>query len=237
MITLEDVKKLLVQGKEHAEIRRLFFRSIDDDLHSSFSGSGLNMPGLTTRLKDIGINLNQLPYKNDVMGKPWWTVKLKNTTITISQILHPTIRLFPDNGAYDWYLKYINPEKIIDAIKEADMNYPRYLQIWADYEKEITKFSKVRVLSEVAIENVVKEKLRGTGIEYNLVFEPTDVLLKIKMRRSRYFEVKLPHKDFSDILTDTLIDDIRKVSSLLNGMRYTCKIQRFGPTIKWLRSE
>lgn len=115
--------------------------------------------------------------------------------------------------------------------------YPEILRTWESFEKEIIKFQKIKEISENSIEAIVREKLRGTGIEYNLTLEPTDVLLKVKMKRGRYFEIKLPHNGFSDILTEDFVDGINKVATLLNGIKYSCKIQNYGNNIEWFKSE
>ena len=51
------------------------------------------------------------------------------------------------------------------------------------------------------------------------------------------FEIKLPHNGFSDILTGDFVEEINKVATLLNGIKYTCKIQRYGNNINWFKSE
>lgn len=238
MMTIEDLNKMLSKGKTESEIRQELFSSASKDIWNSCRGGGeMNFKKMSDILKQNGYDLNQLPSETYWNGSRYWYIKLNSTTITIRKGNGATIRYFEDYGADSWYIRYLNPERIMYSIREADERYPEILRVWESFEKEIRKFQKIREISESSIDTILREKLRGTGVEYNLTLEPTDVLLKVKMKRGRYFEVKLPHNGFSDILIDDFVEEINKVATLLNGIKYTCRIQRYGNNINWYKSE
>ena len=101
------------------------------------------------------------------------------------------ILYFPDTTR-EVPLSQIDCNKFIESIRQVDEMHPEILQVWESFEKEIRKFQKIREISENSIDAIVRERLRSTGIEYNLTLEPTDALLKVKMKRGRYFEIRLP---------------------------------------------
>lgn len=231
---------MLSKGKTESDIRYELIRSASRDIWEAYSGDGrLNFKMMSAILKQNGYDLEQLPYRTYRDTEKIWYLKLSNTTITImkGKGYGTSIKYFDESGAHYGDIKYLDPEKFMDSIREADEKYPEILRTWESFEKETRKFQKIREISENSIDAIVKEKLRGTGIEYNLTLNPTDVLLKIKMKRGRYFEIKLPHNGFSDILTGDFVEEINKVATLLNGIKYTCKIQRYGNNINWFKSE
>lgn len=238
MMTFEDLYKMLSKGKTESDIRYELIKSASRDIWEAYSGDGkLNFKMMSAILKQNGYDLDQLPFETYWNGSRYWYIKLNSTTITIRKGNGATIRYFQDCGADNWYIRYLNPEKFMDSIREADERYPEILRTWEAFEKEIRKFQRIRELSENSIEAIVKEKFRGTGIEYTLTLNPTDVLLKVKMKRGRYFEIKLPHNGFSDILSEDFVEEINKVATLLNGIKYTCRIQRYGNNINWFKSD
>ena len=241
MMTFEDLYKMLSKGESSENIRAELFYSVSNDIREVYlGGENLDFKLMSKILKDNGFDLEQLPYESNWRGYKYWDIKLNNTTITVGgseKGRGPSIRYFEDVGAHNWYVSFLDPEKFMDSIREADERYPEILRVWESFEKEIRKFQKIRELSENSIDTIVREKLRGTGIQYNLTMNPTHVLLKVKMKRGRYFEVKLPHNGFSDILTDDFVEGVNKVATLLNSIKYTCKIQRYGNNINWFKSE
>ena len=240
MITIDDLYRMLSKGKTESDIRYELIQSASRDIWEAYSGEGkLNFRMMSAILKQNGYDLEQLPNRTFWDRGKIWYIKLSNTTITImkGKGYGTSIKYFDESGAHSWDIRYLEPEKFMDSIREADEKYPEIISTWESFEKEIRKFQKIREISENSIDAIVREKLRGTGIKYNLTLEPTDVLLKVKMKRGRYFEIKLPHNGFSDILTGDFVEEINKVATLLNGIKYTCKIQRYGNNINWFKSE
>lgn len=240
MMTIEDLYKMLSKGKTESDIRYELILSASRDIWEAYSGEGkLNFKMMSAILKQNGYDLEQLPNRTYRDTEKIWYLKLSNTSITImkGKGYGTSIRFFDESGAHYWDIKYLDPEKFMDSIREADEKYPEILRTWESFEKEIIKFQKIKEISESSIEAIVREKLRGTGIHYNLTLKPTYVMLKIKMKRGRFFEIKLPHNGFSDILTEDFVDGINKVAALLNGIKYSCKIQNYGNNIEWFNSE
>lgn len=238
MMTIEELKSMLSKGKGTDEIRKQFFNQATEDIRELCLGSGMDFDSLGEVLKENGYDLKDYEPQKYWNGM-FWKVKLSNTTITLYRRYRGRglMKFYDDEESSAWYISFFDKSKIMDAIREADARCPEVFRVWATFEKEIKKFEKVREISENAIESLVKEKLKGTGIEYNLKLEPTDVFLKIKMKRGRFLEIKLPHKGFSDILSDGFIKDINSVAQALNSIRYTCRIQRYGNNINWFKSE
>ena len=238
-MTKEDVKRKLANGRSMEEIRGEYFREASERLFEICDGgSNMKAHDAIAILNKAGIDIDPSSGTEYWNGYRW-EHKLKITTITITSGTrggNGAIYLdsYCSRGRYLWA---IDPDKLATAVKEADARYPQMLKEWAELEKECIKFQKVKGLSEEAITAIVKEKLMGTGLEYNLTMNPTNVLLRIKMKRARYFEIRLPHDKFSDILTDTLLEDIRNVAGLLNGIKYECKIARYGNDQTWHKSE
>lgn len=239
MMTFDDLYKMLSTGRSIIGIRQQFFDNANRDIRELCLGSGMDFNSLVEVLKENGYDLNNYE-SQEFRGGTLWKIKLSNTTITVFKDQRKgkeSINFYDDDCSSLWYISFFDKSKIMDAIREADARCLEVFRVWATFEKEINKFEKVREISENAIVSLVKEKLRGTGIEYNLTLEPTDVLLKVKMKRGRYFEIKLPHNGFFDILTEDFVDGVNKVATLLNGIKYTCRIQRYGQNINWFKSE
>lgn len=247
MMTFEDLYKMLSKGKTAKEIRCELFSSVSSDINRTYfrHDSEMDFQTMSDVLKQNGYDLEILPHMTFSFPNTnnYWRIKLNNTTISIdatqmeSGRVCTQIRYFQELGSQSYPIGTNDPQKFMDSIREADERYPEVLRVWESFKKEIRKFHKIKEMSESSIDAIVKEKLRGTGFEYNLTLEPTYVLLKVKMERGRCFEIKLPHNGFSDILTEDFVEEINKVATLLNGIKYTCKIQRCGNNINWFKSE
>ena len=163
MMTFEDLYWMLSKGRTPAEIKEKLFSSASDDIGRSFySRCGMSFGNMSDVLMQNGYDFVD------------------------SMILY-----FPDTTR-EVPLSQIDCNKFIESIRQADEMHPEILQVWESFEKEIRKFQKIREISENSIDAIVRERLRSTGIEYNLTLEPTDALLKVKMKRGRYFEIRLP---------------------------------------------
>ena len=239
IMTKEDVKRKLANGKSTKEIRRDYFREASDRLFEICDGSSnMKAHDAIAILREAGIDIDPSSGKECWRGYEW-KYKMTNITLTIrggDRGGKASICIIPDCG-YSRYLWSVDSDKLAAAVKEADAQYPQILREWAELEKECIKFQKIKDLSEEAITAIEKEKLMETGLEYNLTMNPTYVLLRIKMRRARYFEIRLPHDRISDILTDALLEDIRNVAGLLGGIKYECRIARYGNDQTWHKSE
>lgn len=243
MMTFEDLYWMLSKDKTPAEIKEKLFSSASDDICRSFRSKIFDMTfgAMSDILMQNGYDLKQLPCSSYYQHY-CWKIKLKNTTIRImarksgSNYVDVQIYYFLETSS-SVPQSQINCDKFIESIRQADEMYPEILRVWESFEKEMNKFRKIREMSENSIETLVKERLRSTGIEYNLTLEPTYVLLKVKMNRGRYFEIKLPHNGFSDILTEEFVDVVNKVASFWDNIKYTCKIQEYENYINWFKSE
>ena len=238
IMTKEDVKRKLANGKSTEEIRGDYFWEASIRLFEICNGSfSMKAHDAIAVLKEAGIDIDPSSGQECQCGYEW-KHKMTNITLIIrggGRWIDASICIVPDSGFRR--LLFVDPAKLAAAVKEADARYPQILREWAELEKECIKFQKIKDLSEEAITVIVKEKLMGTGLEYNLTMNTTYVLLRIKMRRARYFEIRLPHDKFSDILTDALLEDIRNVAGLLNGIKYECRITRYGNDQTWHKSE
>jgi len=249
MITLDEVHKMLERGITTNGIQSAFFDSVESDIITlKCSKERMNEAQFKRMLDtEFGINIDFLIWKEvPCTIYKCCDMKLKNATIRLtkyntsfSSVTHRffDIEFWPDLSIHSWRLEWFAPDTLVHVFNTVDERYPEILRAWKDYEKECLKFYKVRKFSEDAITQLVKDKLKGTNFEYNLTMNPTNILIKVKMKRARFFEITIPHKNYYEILSDSFIENIRKVSRLIDEFKCNCRIQGYGNNLRWFKSE
>ena len=238
-MTDKELQKRLESGETLNEIRRAYIREVDGRRHDGLTGGTTCLAMLKNALKRKGIDLDTHQCMQGLFG-PYWIIKLKNIVIKIyvrGSRLRLTYHHNENDCAGDYDIQGKNPISVVNSILEADAQYPDLLARLKDIEREYNKFQKVRNISEQSISMLVRDKFGGSGLRYNLTLQPTRVLLRVKLRRGRFFEVTLPHDKFSDILTDNLVCEIRQVAESVDRLGYEIRVARHGSREKWVESE
>lgn len=242
-MTNEELQKKLEKGVTLEEIRAQYIREVNVKRYNHLARGTMNLASLKASLKRIEIDLDTLPSEEGYYG-PSWTVKLKNTEIRISDRStkgHPTLALWYYNNLKDhtngWYLSGKDPDSVVSSILEADAHYPELISRLSEIDREYNKFQTIKNISQESISLLLKEKFSGSGLKYNLTLQPTKVLFKVKLKRSRFFEVALPHDNFANILTDSFVSEIKRVAESIDGLKYNIRIARYGSSEKWFESE
>lgn len=235
---LNDLHNKLKNGWSIQQVRNSFFTHKQREIVHYSSVESLSFQVAKLKLKEIGLDLKKEDEQESFAGYKYWKFPLDHTTITINTSWNHKgiyIKYFQETSD----LLYITADikELTSILKKADESYPEFLREWAEIEKECNKYLKVKELSENAIVALVQEKLKGTGLEYNLTLENAFVLLKVRMKRGRFFELRIHHDKFQELLTDSLVEEIKTISETCDGISCDFRVGRYGNNVTWYKSE
>jgi len=103
---------------------------------------------------------------------------------------------------------------------------------WHELVHSCEKRAKIRKLNEVSIENVLKAKLSGTGIRYQLRKQQYRVALTLAMSHNTQATFYILHSKFREQL-ETILPAVEQLNRLMDELGQPIRMKTFDRNAKW----
>lgn len=126
---------------------------------------------------------------------------------------------------------------IAQFIIEADAQITKWSNDdWNELIRECQKNIKVKQMTELGIETIVSQKLKGTQIAFAIEKQKTQARLIFRIGKNQQMSFVLSHKNFIEQI-DKIISFVVSTNTMLNELDLTCKIQSPDKWITWIEPD
>ncbi len=148
----------------------------------------------------------------------------------------------------DKYIKIYKPRNL-HGIPRSNYSYQNFLQglanngvttddldqwtkDWHDLVHSCEKRAKIRKLNEVSIENILKTKLSGTGIKYQMRKQQYRVALTLTMTHNTQATFYILHSKFREQL-EMILPAVEQLNNLMDELGQGIRLKAFDRNAKW----
>lgn len=106
-------------------------------------------------------------------------------------------------------------------------------ELWTETVHACQKRAKLRSMNEVSIENLLKSKLSGTGIKYQLKKQQYRVALTLSMSHNTQATFYILHSKFREQL-DKVLPSVIQLNQLMDELGQGIRIRAFNKREHWI---
>jgi len=121
-----------------------------------------------------------------------------------------------------------------NGVTTADLD--QWTKDWHDLVRSCEKRAKIRKLNEVSIENILKAKLSGTGIKYQMRKQQYRVALTLTMTHNTQATFYILHSKFREQL-EMILPAVEQLNKLMDELGQGIRLKTFDRNAKWSEFE
>lgn len=124
-------------------------------------------------------------------------------------------------------VEYIIRGKAIQDLRQRITGAPD-AERWDEILLKAEKQAKQRRMAEVSIENLVKLKLRGTGLQYRMEPQKLRMAVFLKLHGNQQMQIALSHKTFMEQI-DGVIEAARMINKVMQDAGQIIRMRNAAP--------
>ncbi len=121
----------------------------------------------------------------------------------------------------------------VELLEQIDKIMPAWIEELNQWNHEYEKLKKAKDLSKISITELIKQKMKQLGYEYNITPNMQSITLYIRLEKTRMFKLSLPYRSIEVVnkRLDMLAEAVKAVNNIDNAFRITNE-QKY---IRWER--
>lgn len=188
--------------------------------HTIWKRKDISTEQIIEHLEELGVSSDCIFYDETEIR-----IKLKNVTFKMvhSEAYRLGVRIgfFVGNNLFD--ITRNEENAIARVFLEIDRLYPQWENEWSEIYIEISKLTKNIDIAVLSTNALVRNKLKGSGLQYHLEHASGISHISVKINDNRQICIPIPHNDIAGTISK-LPETINKTTALLDQIHENIRI-------------